>query len=59
MVLKRFYGRTNISLVFLFPRLDWGIDISDFEKIDFLVHVAIFGLFSPLKTAKNDEFLAM
>ena len=56
MVLKRFYGRTNISLVFLFPRLDWGIDISDFEKIDFLGHVAIFGLFSPLKTAKNAEF---
>ena len=35
MVLKRFLGRTNISLMFLFPWLDWGDDISDFEKIDF------------------------
>ena len=24
--------------MFLFPWLDWGIDISDFEKIDFLAH---------------------
>ena len=59
VVLKRFYGRTNNSLVLLFPWLGWGIDISDFEKIDFLGHGAIFGLFSPLKTAKNDKFLAM
>ena len=35
----------NISLMFLFPWLDWGIDISDFEKIDFLGHWAIFGDF--------------
>ena len=35
VILKRFYGQTNISLVFLFPWLDWGIDILDFEKIDF------------------------
>merc|ERR1711954_192598 len=35
VVLKRFWGRTNISLMFLFAWLDWGIDISDFEKIDF------------------------
>ena len=34
VVLKRFWGRTNISLMFLFPWLDWGIDISDFEKIE-------------------------
>ena len=24
--------------MFLFPLLDWGIDMSDFEKIDFLGH---------------------
>ena len=47
--LKRFYGRTNIVLMFLFPWLDWGNDISDFEKIDFLGSWAIFGLLSPLQ----------
>ena len=31
--------------MFLFPWLDWGIDISNFEKIDFLSHWAIFGDF--------------
>ena len=31
--------------MFLFPWLDWGIDISDFEKIDFLGQWAIFGDF--------------
>ena len=35
--------------MFLFPWLDWGIDISDFEKIDFLGSWAIFGLLSPLQ----------
>ena len=34
--------------MFLFPWLDWGIDISDFEKIDFLVHGAILGCSQPL-----------
>ena len=43
VVLKRFWGRTNIVLMFLFPWLDWGIDISNFEKIDFLGHGAILG----------------
>ena len=38
----------NISLMFLFPWLDWGIDISDFEKIDFLGHGAILGCSQPL-----------
>ena len=49
MVLKRFYGRTNISLMFLSPWLDCGIDILDFEKIDFLGSLAILA-FQPLKT---------
>ena len=30
--LKRFQGRINIRLIFLFPWLDWGDDISDFER---------------------------
>ena len=34
--------------MFLFPWLDWGIDISDFEKIDFLGHGPIFGCSQPL-----------
>ena len=48
MDLKRFYGRTNISLMFLSPWLDYGIDISDFEKIDFLGHRVILGRSQPL-----------
>ena len=32
----------------IFPWLDWGIDISDFEKIDFLGHGAILGCSQPL-----------
>merc|ERR1712117_217875 len=47
VVLKRFYGRTNISLTFLFPRLDCGIIISHFVKIAFFDSEAIFGIFSP------------
>ena len=47
VVLKRFWGRTNISLMFLFPWLDWGIDISDFGKIDFLAHGRFWGVPSP------------
>ena len=42
VVLKRFQGRTNISLMFPFPWLDRGIDISYFEKIDFLARQTIF-----------------
>ena len=34
--------------MFLFPWLDWGIDISDFEKIDFLGHGAILRCSQPL-----------
>ena len=34
--------------MFLFPWLDWGIDISDFERIDFLGHGAILGCSQPL-----------
>ena len=41
--------------MFLFPWLDWGNDISDFEKIDFLGSWAIFGLFSPLQ----EQFLTV
>ena len=48
VVLKRFSGRTNIILMFLFPWLDWGIDISDLKKIDFLGHGAILGCSQPL-----------
>ena len=33
--------------MFLFPWLDWGIDISDFEKIDFLGHGRFSGVPSP------------
>ena len=42
VVLKRFQGRTNISLMFPFPWLDRGIVISYFEKIDFLARQTIF-----------------
>ena len=34
--------------MFLFPWLDSGIDISDFENIDFLGHGAILGCSQPL-----------
>ena len=37
----------NISLMFLFPWFDWGDDISDFEKIDFLAHGRFWGVPSP------------
>ena len=47
MVLKRFQGRTNISLMFPFPWLDWGIDICDFEKIDFLGHGRFLAFSAP------------
>ena len=50
VVLKRFQGRTNISLMFLFPWLDWGIDISDFEKIDFLGHGRFLAFSAPCKS---------
>ena len=33
--------------MFLFPWMDWGNDISDFEKIDFLAGQAILSVFSP------------
>merc|ERR1712237_37972 len=46
VVVKRFQSRTNISLTFLFPRLDCGIIISYFEKIAFFDSGAIFGIFS-------------
>ena len=39
--------------MFIFPWLDWGIDISDFEKIDFLV-MGDFGVFPATEQA---EFL--
>ena len=35
--------------MFLFPWLDWGNDISDFEKIDFLAGQAILSVFSTLQ----------
>ena len=47
LVLKHFKGRTNISLMSLFPWLDWGIDISDFEKIDFLGHERFWAFSAP------------
>ena len=50
-VLKRFWSRTNIVLMFLFPWLDWGIDISDFEKIDFLAHEPYLAFLAPWKGA--------
>ena len=46
VVSKRFWIRTNISLMFLFPWLDWGIDILDFEKSIFWV-MSDFGPFHP------------
>ena len=47
VVLKLFYSRTNINLMILFPYCDWGIDISNFEKIDFLANQSILGVPSP------------
>ena len=35
--------------MFLFPWLDWGIDISDFEKIDFLGHERFWAFSAPWK----------
>ena len=35
--------------MFLFPWLDWGIDISDFEKIDFLGHERFLAFSAPWK----------
>ena len=35
--------------MFLFPRLDWDIDISDFEKIDFVAHEPYLAFFSLMK----------
>ena len=35
--------------MFLFPWLDWGIDISDFEKIDFLGHERFWAFSAPCK----------
>ena len=37
--------------MFLFPWLDWGIDISDFEKIDFLAHEPYLAFLAPWKGA--------
>ena len=34
--------------MFHFPWIDWGIDKSDFEKINFLGHGAILGYSQPL-----------
>ena len=50
VVLTRFWGRTNIDLMFLFPCLDWCIDILDFEKIDFLSHEPFLAFSAPPKT---------
>ena len=50
LVLKCLWGRYNISLMFLFPWLDWGIDISDFEKIDFLGHGRFLAFSAPCKS---------
>ena len=36
--------------MFLFPWLDWGIDISDFEKIDFLGHGRFLAFSAPCKS---------
>ena len=41
--------------MFLFPWLDWGIDISDFEKIDFLGVMSDFWPFQPTAGAIFDS----
>merc|ERR1712237_180959 len=46
VVVKHFQGLTNISLTFLFPRLDCGINITDFEKIAFFDSGAVLSVFS-------------
>ena len=46
LVLKCFWGQNNMCLMLLFAWLDWCIDILDFEKIQFFVSRAIFGVFS-------------
>ena len=45
VVLICFLVPTNMSLRFLFLWLSWGIDISDFKKIDFFHSWAIFRIF--------------
>ena len=45
MIVKPFQGRTNISLMFLFPQSDCGIIILDFESIAFFDSEAIFGAY--------------
>ena len=49
MVVKPFQGRIRISWIFHLPRLDWGIAISDFEKIALFDFEAFLGVFSPPK----------
>ena len=36
--------------MFLFPWLDWGIDISDFEKIDLLGHGRFLAFSAPCRS---------
>ena len=38
-------------MTFLSPRLDCGINTTDFEKIAFFASMAIFGVFSPPQEA--------
>ena len=45
----------NIGLMFLFPWLDWGNDISDFEKIDFWGVMSDFWLCQPTAGAIFDS----
>ena len=41
---KTFLGPANISFMFLSSWSDWGIDISDFEKINFMNHERLLGV---------------
>ena len=55
VVLICFLVPTNMSLRFLFLWLSWGIDISDFKKIDFLTH-GRFSEFLAISPPENDIF---
>ena len=44
VIVKPFQPRTNLSKMFLFPWLDYGESITDFEKSTFFHHEVISGL---------------
>ena len=57
VVVKPFQPRTNISKVFLFPRLYYGESIIDFEKSMFFRHEVILTLIPAYTGAPKGHIL--